>query len=35
MGSKFETDFRAHSSMDRVLACGAKDDSSIPSGRKD
>lgn len=29
----FETDFRAHSSMDRVSACGAEDTSSIPVGR--
>ena len=26
-------DFRAHSSMDRVSACGAEDTSSIPVGR--
>ena len=35
MCSKFNrNDFRAHSSMDRVSACGAEDTSSIPVGRK-
>ena len=28
------SDFRAHSSMDRVSACGAEDTSSIPVGRR-
>ena len=33
IGSRLVLDFRAHSSMDRVSACGAEDTSSIPVGR--